>query len=362
MSKIKAFDFFCGIGGVTRGFLNAGIDVIAGIDIDESCGKTYVENNTRPNGEKVKFYHEKVSTFDISKVKDQVEEDDILVLIGCAPCQPFTTITDTSETRKEERQLLDIFADKVIELDPDYIFVENVSGLQIKKNGNNQVLNNFINKLEEHGLNLKPKVQNAVHFGVPQTRKRLIIFGRKNSSINHPQGSFKKGNKQYLTVEKAIGDLPPIKAGETHPELKQHQSSNLQTKSLKRLEYQTKPGDGMEKWPEYLMLPSRKEREYSGHNDVYARLWWNKPSGTLTTKFHSISNGRFGHPEQNRALSILEGLILQSFPKNYQLFEEAITIRAKQVGNAVPVKLAEAYGAKILEDIRKKEDENAGKF
>ncbi len=108
----------------------------------------------------------------------------------------------------------------------------------------------------------------------------------------------------------------------------------------------------METWTDDLKLPSRRNGSYSGHNDVYARLWWDKPSITLTTKFHSISNGRFGHPEQNRALSILEGLLIQSFPPDYKLYDKRLTVRAKQIGNAVPVKLAKAYADKILEDLK----------
>lgn len=351
MSNIKAVDFFCGIGGVTSGFLNAGIDVLGGIDIDGSCKKTYEENNIRPNGEKVEFYEEDISDFEISRIKKQLSSDDKLVLIGCAPCQPFTTITDTSETRKEERELLDVFANKVLELDPEYIFVENVSGLKIKSNGNNVVLQKFLNKLRSK-YELEPKVQNAAHFGVAQNRKRLIIFGKKNSSIPHPSATHGNGKKKIRNLEDEIGDLPPIEAGETHSKLDQHEASNLQTISLKRLTYQENPGDGMETWPEELRLPSRKNGDYTGHNDVYARLWWKKPSSTLTTKFHSISNGRFGHPTQNRALSILEGLMLQSFEKGYKLYDNRLTNRAKQIGNAVPVKLAKAYAEHIKEDVK----------
>lgn len=112
---------------------------------------------------------------------------------------------------------------------------------------------------------------------------------------------------------------------------------------------QTNPGDGMDKWTNDLQLNSRKNKDYIGHKDVYARLWWERPSGTLTTKFVSISNGRFAHPSQNRGLSILEGLLIQSFPPDYQMLFPALRTQSKQIGNAVPVKLAEAFAEKILE-------------
>ena len=359
MKDIKAIDFFCGIGGVTRGFLDAGVDVMGGIDIDEACKETYQENNIRPNGEKVKFYNESISDFDVSKIKEKLEVNDKLILIGCAPCQPFTTLTDTSETRKDERLLLDIFADKVIELNPDYIFVENVSGLNSGFNENNKVLKNFVDKLSANNFNLTSKVQNAANYGVPQNRKRLIIFGKRKTQIAHPKPTHGKNtDKEVQTVKKVIGNLPPIKAGSSHPDLKEHLAANLTQKSIKRLEHQKEPGDGMEKWPSELMIPSRRDRDYSGHSDVYSRLWWDKPSSTLTTKFFSISNGRFGHPEQNRALSILEGLLIQTFPAEYKLFDNRITAKAKQVGNAVPVKLAQAYAEKIIDDLNKKGSNN----
>lgn len=353
-TNIKAVDFFCGIGGVTRGFLNAGIDVIGGIDIDGSCKETYQQNNIRPNGEKVEFFNENIADFNASKIRNKLKDGEKLILIGCAPCQPFTTITDTSESRKEERLLLDIFANKVIELDPEYIFVENVSSLKSDFNQNNKVLKSFLDKLSANNFILTSKVQNAANYGVPQNRKRLIIFGKKKSHISHPEPTHGENtNNEVKTLEKVIGKLPSIEAGSSHPELKEHLAAKLTKRSLKRLEFQKQPGDGMETWPKELMIPSRRERDYSGHKDVYSRLWWDKPSSTLTTKFFSISNGRFGHPEQNRALSILEGLLIQSFPADYKLFDKRITAKAKQVGNAVPVKLAEVYAQKIIDDVNK---------
>lgn len=346
---VRAVDFFCGIGGVTRGFLNAGIDVICGIDKDSSCKATYEFNNIRDNGNPVTFYNESIEQFDTNIVTRELDEDDKLVLIGCAPCQPFSSISNNGETKTTERQLLDLFADKVIELAPDYIFVENVSGLKSSYNKNNKILENFLVKLQEE-YSLTTKIQNAAHFGVAQNRKRLIIFGKRHGEVQHPEPTHGKGKRNIINLKELIGDLPPIRAGETHETLSQHESAKLIPKSLERLECQKSPGDGMETWTQDLMLPSRVNRDYKGHTDVYSRLWWEKPSGTLTTKFFSVSNGRFAHPEQNRALSILEGLLIQSFPENYTLFEKHITKRAKQVGNAVPVKLAEAYAQKILDE------------
>tara|TARA_R110001599_G_scaffold24835_3_gene89344 strand:- start:140441 stop:141523 length:1083 start_codon:yes stop_codon:yes gene_type:complete len=356
---IKAIDFFCGIGGVTAGFIDAGIDVVAGIDKDPDCKVTYEYNHKRLNSDKsVPYLLQDISDseFCLSRDEFDIKNDDILVVIGCAPCQPFTRITDVSEKRKKERSLLSIFAEKVRNLNPDYIFVENVTGLRSNMNGNNEVLNSFISDLNEQGYVLNINVVNAAHYGVPQNRKRLIIFGKKGEKIEFPEethGRKKQRKKPLVKLRDVIEDLPPVEAGLKHDNIPNHISAKLKDISLERLSYQENPGEGMETWPEHLQLPSRR-KAYSGHNDVYARLNWDKPSSTLTTKFFSISNGRFAHPVQNRALTIREGLRIQTFDsekREFVLIDERVSIMSRQIGNAVPVKMAEAFANKIIEDI-----------
>ena len=346
---LKAIDFFAGIGGVTHGFLNAGIDVIAGIDIDETCKKTYETNNIRTNGCSSKFLCEDITKIDIKKIQQQITSKDSLVLIGCAPCQPFTKITKKLDGRINERGLLRSFAEVISKLKPEYLFLENVQGLNSPKN--KEILIEFLDSLKPH-YNLVPKIVNALNYGVPQSRRRIIMFGKRDSFIEFPKPThgFDGGKKEPLTLYKAIGSLPEIKAGEKHSKMKTHSCAKLNPINLKRLTFQKAPGDVMDKWPEELQLKSRKIKEYKGHKDVYARLWWDKPSVTLTTKFVSVSNGRFAHPKQNRGLSILEGLLIQSFPKNYKLLSPFLRTQSKQIGNAVPVKLAEAFAKKILAD------------
>jgi DNA (cytosine-5)-methyltransferase 1 len=346
---LKAIDFFCGIGGVTRGFLNKGIDVIAGIDIDDNCRETYEANNIRVNGESSKFFTADITNFDVNLLRDLYAKDDKLIVIGCAPCQPFTKITKNLLGREKERGLLQCFSDTIQKLNPEYIFLENVQGLNSPDN--KVVLDSFIQSLAPKYI-LTPKVIDASHFGVPQGRKRMILFAKKNGKIDYPTRTHGagKGLKPIVTLENAIRKLPPISAGERHATLSTHVCNRLELISIQRLKHQKKPGDGMEKWPNNLQLPSRKDKQYSGHKDVYARLWWDRPCSTLTTKFCSISNGRFVHPEQNRGLSILEGLLIQTFPKNFKMLSPLIAKQARQIGNAVPVKLAEAFANKILEE------------
>ncbi len=350
---LKAIDFFCGIGGVTKGFLNMGIDVIAGVDIDIRCKETYEANNIRPNGTSSKFFAEDITNFDTKKISELLKPNDKLVLIGCAPCQPFTTITQNLKGRKKERGLLQCFSEIILKLKPEYLFLENVQGLNSPKN--KIILDSFIESLHPH-YNIEPRIVNAKNYGVPQSRKRMILFAKRDGKIDYPNITHgdKIGLKSVISLEKIISNLPKIKAGEQHAKLKNHVAGKLDKINLQRLKLQNKPGDGMEKWTIDLRLNSRKEGDYVGHKDVYARLRWNTPCGTLTTKFTSITNGRFAHPTQDRGLSILEGLIIQTFPKNYKMLFPAYTIQAKQIGNAVPVKLAEAFAKKVMEEEKMK--------
>ena len=343
---LKAVDFFCGIGGATRGFLKAGIDVVAGIDVDITCKETYESNNKRVTGEPVKFFTEDITQFDSSRIKRFLNKDDKLIIIGCAPCQPFTHITPKLDGRKKERYLLHVFADIIKDLTPEYIFIENIHGLNSPNN--KEILEDFLYSLKPE-FNLVHKIVNASHYGIPQSRKRVIIFGKRYGDIEFPINTHGDGLKKIVTLRDVIASLPKIKAGEQHNYYKEHVCAKLNAINLERLKYQKNPGDGMDKWPKVLHLPSRKEREYKGHNDVYSRLWWDRLCSTLTTKFVSISNGRFAHPEQNRGLSILEGLIIQTFGKTFVMNNRNLRVKSIQIGNAVPVKLAKVFAKKILD-------------
>ena len=360
--SLKAVDFFCGIGGVTKGFLKAGIDVVAGIDIDANCKETYEANHLRLNGlDYSRFINEDITKLDVNSIRELLNPDDKLVIIGCAPCQPFTNITKNLEGREKERGLLLVFADIIKQLKPEYIFLENVQGLNAPKN--KPILDKFLDALKPE-YNLKPKVVNASHYGVSQSRKRMILFGKRNGSIDFPSATHgkAKGLKPIVTLSDVINDLPQISAGEQHSDLKEHVCADLEAISLERMEYQEHPGDGMEMWPRRLWLNSRRNGNYEGHRDVYARLRWDKPSATLTTKFISISNGRFVHPEQNRGLSILEGLLIQTFGKSFKMKSKSIGTKAKQIGNAVPVKLAQAFAKQIIKTENKLTEETTNEI
>ncbi len=343
--KIKAIDLFCGAGGVTRGLLDAGIDVIAGFDIDISLKKVYEENNIRQNGIKVQYFDKKVESItkkDIynlvgSKTARKTNKEKFL-LAGCAPCQPFSLKNKNRHDKTDHRRtLITYFADLVKETKPDFVFMENVAGLPRLEPDN---LKYFTDILYEEGFSWKTKIVNALHYGVPQNRKRFVLLASKKNKVQIPEGEYDGIAKAYRTIGDTIQKLDPINAGEMHPAIPNHRASNLSPINKERIQYNNRL-----EWPEYLWLECHKKiLNTKGHTDSYGRLHWNKPAPTLTTKFFSFSNGRYGHPEQDRALSLREGALLQSFPENYIFYGESIQSIAKQIGNAVPPKMATCFG------------------
>jgi DNA (cytosine-5)-methyltransferase 1 len=345
---IKAIDFFCGAGGVTRGLLNSGIDVICGIDIDNKFCLTYEENNIRPNGKKVEFIQKDINELTYSELSSRLtkEKFDKLIFVGCAPCQPFTNLNTNKEKRIKERNYLLRFAQFISHFKPDYLFVENVPGITAKKYGG--VLGQFKEILKDNGYNYLDKNINAKYYGVPQNRNRRILIASLKNNITFPEETHGKGKKDFLTVLDVFKkyNLKPLKAGETDPNDPLHKAANLSETNLWRIKHTSKDGGGRDEWMKIKPLKCYQKLT-NAYKDVYNRMYWNKPSPTITTRFNSLSNGRFGHPEEDRAISFREGALLQTFPYNYKFYGSNQEI-ARCIGNAVPVKLAEIFGTHFI--------------
>ena len=356
--KIKAIDLFCGAGGVTRGLLDAGIDVIAGFDIDSSLKKVYEENNIRVNGEKAKYFNKKVEELtkkDIYKLVGsktaRKKNKEKFLLAGCAPCQPFSLKNKNRHDKTDQRRtLITYFADLVKETKPDFVFMENVAGLANLEPDN---LDYFLQTLKDEGFSVDKGIVNAKSYGVPQNRKRFVVLASKENEVKIPEGEYDGISKSYKTVGDAIRGLDPIQVGSEHPTILNHKCANLSDWNKKRIAITNKDGGSRTDWPFKYWLKCHLNEDGTPknvHTDVYGRMWWDKPAPTLTTKFNSITTGRYGHPEQNRAISLREGAILQSFPKDYNFYGSMQNI-AKQVGNAVPPRMAEAFGKYFLNSI-----------
>lgn len=343
--KINAIDLFCGVGGLTYGIQQAGINVVAGFDFEESCKFAYEKNND------AKFVHK-----DIKKLLDDEllsyypEDTDIKILIGCAPCQPFSAYSHRykqSESRKEKLDLLDYFGKQIKIVKPDIVSMENVPQLEKE-----DIFIRFVSLLKKEGYKVSWKIAFAPAYGIPQNRKRLLLLASKFGEMNFPEELSKE---KYPTVRQAISKLPKLNAGETDYKDPLHRARKLSDLNLKRIR-NSKAGGTWKDWEEELLPNCYKKKSGQSFGSVYGRLEWDKPSSTITTQFPGYGNGRFGHPEQDRALSLREGAILQSFPKKYQFIEDkdnyAINKIAVQIGNAVPPKLGEVIGNSIVKHLK----------
>lgn len=339
-NSIIGVDFFCGAGGMTHGFLDAKVDIICGIDTDITAKDTYEKNNIRSNGDHCSFIAEPIESLSKQNLARMIgkRKDKALVFIGCAPCQPFTNLNTEKTNQGKTKNLLSAFLWQIRKFKPEYVVMENVPGIQADKYGG--VFQKFVERLERLGYYTPEyRILDAKKYGVPQTRRRMVLVASRLGEIKLPGMTHGPGRMPYVTVEQIIKKFPIIRAGSCHKEIPNHQSAHLQEINKNRLRI------GRKKWGEDLQ-PGCYTRT-DGYTDVYCRMSWKKPSPTLTTRFNSISNGRFGHPSQLRGISIREGAALQTFPDSY-IFHAPFTRNAKHIGNAVPVLLAKVLAETIV--------------
>ncbi|MDH1548651.1 MULTISPECIES: DNA cytosine methyltransferase [Pseudomonas] len=330
---INVFDFFSGCGGTSCGFRNAGMNVRLGLDIDPDAAKTYRFNF--PEAEFIEADIRALTPDVLSKIMLGIEGK--VLFSGCAPCQPFSKQNRFQSSDDPRRNLLSEFGRFVEFWLPDYVFVENVPGMQ-KDCLKSETFVSFTKLLDKLGYSYDAAVVQAASFGVPQTRSRLVLVAAKHETVSIPRATHGAGLAPFSTVRDWIEDLPPLAAGEANQSDPDHCAMNLSEINLQRIAH-TLEGGGRENWPEELLLNCH--RNYSGHSDVYGRLAWDRPASGLTTKCLSYSNGRFGHPNQMRGLSLREAASLQTFPRSYRFFG-SLQSRARQVGNAVPPLMAES--------------------
>ncbi len=342
--EIKAVDLFCGVGGLTNGLLKAGISVVAGIDIDGSCEYAYTYNN---NCQFIKKSVEDVSAKEIRKL---LRGADIKIIVGCAPCQPFSNHRKDKQHRSKHKdwKLLYQFGRLVKETHPHIVSMENVPELAKEK-----VFEDFVCTLKAEKYYVSYKVLNVADYGVPQRRKRLILLASRFKEIS----ILAPNHTKYVTVKDAIGKLPPIAAGVQNDNDRLHIAPALSATNLNRIRHSV-PGGTWKDWPDDLVLKCHKTEKGSSYASVYGRMEWDALSPTITTQFIGYGTGRFGHPDQDRALTLREGAILQSFPPNYQFVspENPVQIRkiARHIGNAVPPRLGEVIGQSIINSLPKK--------
>lgn len=348
--NIKVIDLFCGIGGLTHGLIKEGLDVVAGIDNDSSCKFGYEYNN------KTQF----INTDILDVTADHLnklfgsKKGTIRVLAGCAPCQPFSKLNLNTITEKQ-LEPLGKFAQLIAETQPDIVSMENVSNLAVE--GKYPAFRSFLKTLKDNKYLYKYEIVDVSEFGVPQKRKRLVLLASKFGEIELIKRTHKDNR---VTVRDVIKHLKPIKDGEVSKKDPLHRSRKLAPINMKRIKATPHNGGSSNSWSEDLILDCHKKE--SGHtyrHTVYGRMSWDEPSPTMTTQCVGLGNGRYGHPTQDRAISLREAAIFQTFPDNYQFVPPSepivITRVARFIGNAVPVRLGSVIGKSIKNHLKQHE-------
>lgn len=342
--KVAAVDLFCGIGGLTRGLISAGIPVVAGYDLDETCKYAYETNNNST------FYYRDITTLAGAEILHQYPVDCLRILVGCSPCQPFSKHTQKDKARGQgdDWKLLYSFSRLIEEVQPTIVSMENVCEISYT-----EVFLNFIETLKTQEYFISWSKVYCPDYGIPQSRRRLVLLASKLGEIRIIPPTHTP--EEYPTIEQTICSLPPIEAGASSPNDLLHRSSALNDLNLKRIR-QSKPGGTWRDWDEELLSPCHKKKSGKSYSGVYARMSWDRLAPTITTQFYNYGTGRFGHPEQDRALSIREGALLQTFPPDYKFIDPKIGFSIKsigtQIGNAVPVRLGYVIGISIIEHIK----------
>lgn len=378
--KFLAVDFYCGAGGTTRGLLDAGGYVIAGIDKDEACRNTYVMNNpnTTLDGDEPAFLA--LDMFPADPDYPQGQQDEIkdrlrelipmyrqdapgipLLFAICAPCQSFTKFVQQRMTpervqgRERDQNLLAQTIGFIDEFKPELIISENVAS--IKSGQYRHIWDGFQAQLRDFGYAVGAGNVCASRFGVPQYRRRSVIIAMRTenaagSALDLPVPS--DNASSVMSAADALRHLPALSAGEVDDGVPNHLCRNLTELNRQRL-LSVNPGEpnfgfadgpfGDVSLPCHRRLAAKGKR---GFGDVYTRMHPGRPSPTITTRFHSVSNGRFGHYEQIRGLSLREGAALQSFEDDYEFYGDGMEAIARMIGNAVPPKLSAAMADWLL--------------
>ena len=336
---------FCGVGGLTYGLNKADINVVAGVDIDPASQYPFETNNN------AEFILKSVEDISGRELKKKYSSGAVTLLAGCAPGQPFSSYSQGARGKNDQQwRLLDEFSRLVDEAKPDLITMENVPALI-----HHPVFKCFVDNLSHHPsgrrrYHVTYQLVECEKYGLPQTRKRLVLIASKFGPVE-----LLKQHKKVKTVSDTIGRLPKVKAGNVDHKDLFHRSAGLSEINMKRIK-QSKPGGTWNDWDPKLVADCHKKSTGKTYPAVYGRMEWDKPAPTITTQFFGFGNGRFGHPEQNRAITLREGALLQSFPKSYKFVKKGDPIQftpiGRLIGNAVPPLLGKLIGDSINAHIK----------
>ena len=316
-----------------------------GVDIDPACEYPYTTNNESS------FLLKSVEDLTSEEIRDSHGDARYSLLAGCAPCQPFSTYSHGRTSPTDTRwNLLKHFSRLVRETTPDLVTMENVPRL-----ARENVFKKFVSVLEDEEFDVFHDVVTCADYGVPQRRRRLVLLASKLGPIQFVAPTFDE--EGHETVRRAIGDMPALEAGQSCSVDPLHRASPLSPLNLKRIRA-SEPGGTWRDWDETLRAKCHQEATGKTYPSVYGRMTWDDLAPTVTTQFYGFGNGRFGHPDQDRAISLREGAILQSFPETYDFVQKDKPIHYKTIGrligNAVPVELGRAIGMSLVAHVQEK--------
>jgi DNA (cytosine-5)-methyltransferase 1 len=337
--KIAAVDLFCGAAGLSLGLKESGIRIAAGIDLDPACRFPFEENIGAT------FLEKDVGTLDPGFLRALYGDATIKVLAGCAPCQPFSGYTTKWRATDRRWELLLRFLRLTEIILPEVITVENVPRLV-----HLPLWKRFVTSLETAGYHIVWSILDAADYGVPQNRRRLVLLGSRLGPIGLPSSRA----TDRATVRSTIGKLPKIAAGVAGKSDLLHAARALTSRNLLRIRA-SRPAGTWREWPKHLRVACHQRTAGKTYPSVYGRMSWDDPAPTITTQFYGFGNGRFGHPDQDRAITLREGALLQSFPLDFKFvpLHGRVNFRliGRLIGNAVPPALGRAIGDEIVSHI-----------
>ncbi|WP_022907634.1 DNA cytosine methyltransferase [Curtobacterium sp. B18] len=333
-SKIAAIDLFCGAGGLSLGLQQAGIDVVAGFDFDEACRFAYETNIG------AEFVHADIAEVTPEQLVEAWGDAKVRLLAGCAPCQPFSSHRRGADTSEEKNwSLLRHFGRLVVATRPHHVTMENVVRLMRMP-----VFAEFVQTLRDSGYAVDYRTVHGPAFGLAQSRRRLILVASRVGVVRVPNP---EPAATGTSVRDVIGGLPALRHGETDPDDALHKARRLTPLNLERIQA-SRPGGTWRDWPEELLAPCHRKSSGASFQAFYGRMEWDKPSPTITTQSFNFGTGRFGHPEQDRSLTLREAAMLQGFPRGYEFAPKgvapALSTVGKLIGNAVPPPFGRAVG------------------
>ena len=342
--RLEAIDLFCGGGGLTVGLKNAGFSVIGAVELDPYAASTFQANHPEP-----RLFIQDIQYVTGKDLLALTRTGSIDLLSGCPPCQGFTSLTAKYRRDDPQNQLVNEMLRLVEETLPHAVMMENVPGLTQR---GSKLFTPMIEKLQNLGYLVEFDILQVADYGVPQFRKRLVLLAGLGFRISLPAPTHSRsGNTlpKWRTVREAIGDLPPplsmseAKKQGAFPTQDWHVVRDLAPQNKARL-LVTKPGKSWKDIPEELR-PLCHRGGYDGFSNVYGRMEWEDVSPTITGGCTTLSKGRFGHPEENRTISVREAARLQTFPDEYVFDTSFMEPVCKIIGNALPCDFAAVIAA-----------------